>query len=187
MQCQTDLVIWPINHTITSVLHVHPPLSPPHHRLPDTASVSVPTSLRRCSSLLLLPKLHTSFTHSLTHAQQHHHNTITTPTTIPTHTTMAPSKHFHQAFLLLNTLVYIMIFFRCHARVFTTALPHFELYPASSQPPRPRRAQEAFQILSCQHSILVALVNKRLHRCQPGSPAPSPLMMETATRHRVDW
>lgn len=166
-----------------SALHVYPSVSPPHHRLPDAASVSGPTSLRRRSSPLLLPKLPPA---SLTHPHKHHHNMITTPTSTPTRTAMALPKHSHQALFLLHTLVYIMVFFRRHARVFTPALPHFELHPASSQSPRPRRAQGQFTMLFFLHSMLRDLLSELLHRRQPGSPAPSPLTMETVTRHRVN-
>jgi len=164
-----------------STLHVHPSVSPPHRRLPDSASVSGPTSPR--SSLLLLPKLPPSFTHSSSQTPSQH---ITTPTMTSTHTTMTPPKHIHQALFLLHTLVYIMSFFHRHARVFTTALPHFELHPASHQSPRLRRAQAQFTMLFFLHSMIRVLLSKSLHRCQPGSPAPSPLTMETVTRHRVN-
>ena len=55
-----------------SILHVHPSVSPPQHRLPDQVSASGPTSSRRCPSLLLLPKLPSSFTHSSTTPPSQH-------------------------------------------------------------------------------------------------------------------
>lgn len=134
----------------------------------------------RCCCCLNFPQLH-----SLILTNTHHHNIITTPTTTPTHTTMAPSKHSHQAHFLLHALVYIMTFFRRHVRVCTPARPHFELHSASSQSPRLRRAQRQFMMLFFLHSMLRDLLSKLLHRCQPGSSAPSPLTMETVTRHRV--
>jgi hypothetical protein len=82
--------------------------------------------------------------------------------------------------------VCIMTFFRRHVRVFSTILPHIELHQDSSQSPRRPRAPEQFTTLSYLHSMLRYLLSMTLHRCQPGSPAPSPLTMDTATRHRVN-
>ena len=148
-------------------------------RLAYQAPLLFADALRRCCCLNFPPA-------SLTHPHKHHHNMITTPTSTPTRTAMALPKHSHQALFLLHTLVYIMVFFRRHARVFTPALPHFELHPASSQSPRPRRAQGQFTMLFFLHSMLRDLLSELLHRRQPGSPGPSPLTMETVTRHRVN-
>ena len=182
MQYRTDLFISTIiclPAPCTCIPQCHLLITAFLMRLAYQAPLLFAAALRCCCCLNFPPA-------SLTHPHKHHHNNITAPTTTPTHTAMAPSKHSHQALILLHTLVYIMTFFRRHARVFTPALPHFELHPASSRSPRLRRAQAQFTMFFFLHSMIRVFLSKSLHCCQPGSPAPSPLTMETVTRHRVN-
>ena len=139
-----------------------------------------PLALAPSPSLLTLPpQLPTA---SLSYSQQHHHNTFKTPS----QTTMAPTNHFQQAFSLLHALVCIITLFYHQARVLIAILlPSSELHPRSRQTPRLSQAQAQVKILFRLHTMLRLLMSKLLHRCQHGSPAPSPLTTDRSTRHRV--